>query len=261
MTDTARARRRDPAGDDAARAPRRGLLLGPPLLHLNEPAIAPLGEAKPNTEAFRLLAARTRPRRPRASPRPTRSCSSALFDGAPDGVDLAELRERGCAKVDLGQGEAPHAEGNFAHGADRRAAATLRRAVLRAARRGRRHGAGERFPLALITPKTHLFLNSTFANQAPPARRPARAVRRRASRRRRRARRSPTAPACAPQRPRRVHVRRARLRRHPPGRDRRADGLVERRLRRAGGAQATTSQRLTELGTRRPSTTTGSRSS
>jgi anaerobic selenocysteine-containing dehydrogenase len=26
-------------------------------------------------------------------------------------------------------------------------------------------GLGERFPLALITPKTHLFLNSTFANQ------------------------------------------------------------------------------------------------
>ena len=31
----------------------------------------------------------------------------------------------------------------------------------------------ERYPLALITPKTHLFLNSTFANQAPPALGPA----------------------------------------------------------------------------------------
>ena len=33
----------------------------------------------------------------------------------------------------------------------------------------------ERYPLALLTPKTHLFLNSTFANRRSPARRAARA--------------------------------------------------------------------------------------
>ena len=76
-------------------------------------------------------------------------------------------------KIDLGQGPAPHADGGFGTPtASSRCAPTLAErghrpaAVLRPAGGGRRTRAlAERFPLALITPKTHLFLNSTFANQ------------------------------------------------------------------------------------------------
>jgi anaerobic selenocysteine-containing dehydrogenase len=72
-----------------------------------------------------------------------------------------ELRERGWLKIDLGQGSTPHAEGRFG------------RVSGKAKLHARYDPPGEvadaalaeRYPLALITPKTHLFLNSTFANQ------------------------------------------------------------------------------------------------
>ena len=94
MTDTAALRRRGAAGDDPARAPRRRVLLGPPLLHLNEPAIEPLGEAKPNTETFRLLAARMGLERPARSPRPTRTCSRSCCAARP-----AACRSSRCASA------------------------------------------------------------------------------------------------------------------------------------------------------------------
>ena len=81
---------------------------------LNEPAIAPLGEARRNSEIFRLLA-RTAGLRPTpASTRATSRCSRALLEGDPAGIGLAGLRERGWAKIDRGQGPTPHAEGGFA---------------------------------------------------------------------------------------------------------------------------------------------------
>jgi anaerobic selenocysteine-containing dehydrogenase len=122
----------------------------------NEPAIEPLGEAKPNTEAFRLIAARLGLDDPCF-----RETDAELLDAALDGFDEGELRTRGWHKVDLGQGPVPHAEGGFGtetgrvtlH-ADYEPPAEVADAAL-----------SERFPLAMITPKTHLFLNSTFANQ------------------------------------------------------------------------------------------------
>src|SRR3954470_4725192 len=74
----------------------------------NEPAIEPQGEAKPNTETFRLLAARL-------------GLSDACFDDSDEalvdqllaGFDEGDLRTRGWRKVDLGQGPTPHAEGRF----------------------------------------------------------------------------------------------------------------------------------------------------
>lgn len=62
---------------------------------------------------------------------------------------------------DLGQGPAPHADGGFGTESGRMA---LRAAYVPAAEVAD-SALAERFPLALITPKTHLFLNSTFANQ------------------------------------------------------------------------------------------------
>ena len=122
----------------------------------NEPAIAPVGEAKPNTETFRLLAARLGLDDPVFRETDQELADELLADFDEDG-----LRERGWTKIDLGQGPAPHADGGFATESGK--------LVLRAdyVRPGEVADValGERFPLALVTPKTHLFLNSTFANQ------------------------------------------------------------------------------------------------
>jgi anaerobic selenocysteine-containing dehydrogenase len=122
----------------------------------NEPAIEPLGEAKPNTEAFRLIAARLGLDDPCF-----RESDAELVDAALDGFDEGELRTRGWQKIDLGQGPVPHAEGGFGTETGRAALHASYEPPAEVA-----DGAlAERFPLAMITPKTHLFLNSTFANQ------------------------------------------------------------------------------------------------
>jgi len=122
----------------------------------NEPAIEPRGEAKPNTETFRLLGRRLGLDDPCFS-----DSDEQLVDQLLAGFAEGGLRERGWRKIDLGQGAAPHAEGGFGTPTGR---AALRADYLPPAEVG--DGAlAERFPLAMITPKTHLFLNSTFANQ------------------------------------------------------------------------------------------------
>jgi anaerobic selenocysteine-containing dehydrogenase len=122
----------------------------------NEPAIEPLGEAKPNTEAFRLLAEHLGLDDPCF-----RESDEQLVEALLEGFEENGLRERGWTKVDLGQGPTPHAEGGFGTESGR--------ALLHARYEPPAEVAdaclAERFPLALITPKTHLFLNSTFANQ------------------------------------------------------------------------------------------------
>ncbi|HLF41007.1 MAG TPA: molybdopterin-dependent oxidoreductase, partial [Acidimicrobiia bacterium] len=78
----------------------------------NEPAIAPQGEAKPNTEIFRLLAARLGLDDPCFTESDEEILASVL-GRAPGGLDVSLLAGRGWAKVDLGQGPAPHADGGF----------------------------------------------------------------------------------------------------------------------------------------------------
>jgi len=125
-------------------------------LTFNEPAIEPQGEAKPNTEAFRLIAARLGLDDPLF-----RETDQELVDQLLAGFDEGELRTRGWRKVDLGQGPIPHAEGGFGTETGR---VTLHANYLPPVEVADA-ALAERFPLALITPKTHLFLNSTFANQ------------------------------------------------------------------------------------------------
>jgi len=125
-------------------------------LTFNEPAIEPQGEAKPNTETFRLLAARLGFDDPCFS-----DSDDQLLDALLDGFDEGDLRTRGWHKIDLGQGPIPHAEGGFGTETGR---VTLHADYLPPAEVADAELA-ERFPLAMITPKTHLFLNSTFANQ------------------------------------------------------------------------------------------------
>jgi anaerobic selenocysteine-containing dehydrogenase len=121
----------------------------------NEPAIEPLGEAKPNTEAFRLLAARLGLDDPCF-----RESDRELVDALLAGFEEGELRTRGWHKIDLGQGPVPHAEGGFGTASGK---VTLH-ADYEPPREVADARLAERFPLAMITPKTHLFLNSTFAN-------------------------------------------------------------------------------------------------
>jgi anaerobic selenocysteine-containing dehydrogenase len=122
----------------------------------NEPAIEPLGEAKPNTETFRLIAARLGLDDPCF-----RESDRELVDALLGGFDEGDLRVRGWRKIDLGQGPAPHANGGFGTETGKvrlRAEYVPPVEVADVALAGR-------FPLAMVTPKTHLFLNSTFANQ------------------------------------------------------------------------------------------------
>jgi anaerobic selenocysteine-containing dehydrogenase len=122
----------------------------------NEPAIEPLGEAKPNTEIFRLIAARLGLDDPLF-----RETDEQLVDRLLAGFEENGLRERGWTKIDLGQGPTPHAAGGFGTANGRIA---LRAEYVPPAEVSDEVLA-ESFPLALVTPKTHLFLNSTFANQ------------------------------------------------------------------------------------------------
>jgi anaerobic selenocysteine-containing dehydrogenase len=122
----------------------------------SEPAIDPLGEAKPNTETFRLIAERLGFTDPCFADTDEELVAQLLSGFEEDG-----LRERGWQKIDLGQGPVPHAEGGFGTQSGKVAL----RAGYEPPAEVTDTDLAERFPLALITPKTHLFLNSTFANQ------------------------------------------------------------------------------------------------
>jgi anaerobic selenocysteine-containing dehydrogenase len=122
----------------------------------NEPAVEPRGEAKSNTEAFRLLAARLGLDDPCF-----RDSDQQLVDALLADFDEGDLRTRGWHKIDLGQGPTPHAEGGFGTETGRVTLHADYEPPVEVAD----DELAERFPLAMITPKTHLFLNSTFANQ------------------------------------------------------------------------------------------------
>ncbi len=138
----------------------------------NEPAIEPRGEAVPNTEAFRRIAAALGLDAPIFS-ETDEELVAKLLAGDPGGIGLAEMRERGFAKVVHGKGDAPHADGGFGTATGKLQLETPFLAEVGVdpvpfydppAELGD-SALAARFPLALLTPKTHLFLNSTFPNQ------------------------------------------------------------------------------------------------
>jgi anaerobic selenocysteine-containing dehydrogenase len=131
----------------------------------NAPAIAPRGDARPNTEIFRLLAAGLGVDDPCFAETDEQMLEAALGRA----VDADELRARGWVKLDHGRGDAPHAEGGFT---TRSGKLELASSLL--AERGidalpffdpPAEAAQSPYPLSMLTPKTHLFLNSTFSNQ------------------------------------------------------------------------------------------------
>ncbi len=131
---------------------------------LNRPAIAPLGEARPNTWIFRQLAARMGFDDPCFAEDDEALCRQAFGER----VDFNLLLEQGFASVALP--EAPFAEGGFPTPSGR-----CEFFSERLARQGLdglpdhlpNHeplGSDPRHPLAMISPPARNFLNSTFVN-------------------------------------------------------------------------------------------------
>jgi anaerobic selenocysteine-containing dehydrogenase len=131
---------------------------------LNRPAIAPLGEAKPNTQIFRELAARMGFSEACFQDDDLALCAAAYGDK----IDFGELMERGFATLPLP--DAPFAEGGFPTPSGK-----CEFFSERLARQGldglpdhvpnhEAAGSSPRYPLAMISPPARNFLNSSFVN-------------------------------------------------------------------------------------------------
>jgi molybdopterin guanine dinucleotide-containing S/N-oxide reductase-like protein len=142
----------------------------------NSPAIAPLGEALPNTEVFRRLAARMGFAEDCFGDSDEEICRQALESSNPNmqGIEWDSLKEKGWQRLNVPERFAPFAQGNFgtpsrkcefysetakAMGMDPLPAyVPPREAALSNPR------LAKAYPLALISPPNRHFLNSSFAN-------------------------------------------------------------------------------------------------
>ena len=131
---------------------------------LNRPAVAPLGQARPNSAVFRELAARMGFDEPCFADGDEAMCRQAFGDR----VDYQQLLEQGFATLQIPQ--APFAEGGFPTPSGK-----CEFFSERLARQGQdglpdhlpNHelaGSSSRYPLAMISPPARNFLNSTFPN-------------------------------------------------------------------------------------------------
>lgn len=145
-------------------------------VQLNEPAIAPLGEAVPNTELFRRLAKAMGFTDPCFSDSDEELVRQALGSGSPylAGITLERLKQAHMIKVQ--RAPAPFAEGGFktASGKVEFYSEALARAghdpvvdyVPPAESVDGSPELAQNYPLNLVSPAAHHFLNSTFANMA-----------------------------------------------------------------------------------------------
>jgi anaerobic selenocysteine-containing dehydrogenase len=131
---------------------------------LNRPAIAPLGDAKPNTQIFRELAARMGLIEPRLSDSDEALCRQAYGDA----VDFEALLAQGFAT--LPTADAPFAQGNFPTPSGkceffsaRLAAQGLDGLPDHVPNHEVAHSTSA-YPLAMISPPARNFLNSSFVN-------------------------------------------------------------------------------------------------
>jgi anaerobic selenocysteine-containing dehydrogenase len=131
---------------------------------LNQPAIAPVGQALPNTEIFRRLAARMGYTEPGFAEDDESLCRAAFGDA----IDFDRLLTQGFAPLPVP--DAPFAEGGFQTPSGR-----CEFFSERLARQGLdglpdhvpNHevaGSSARYPLAMISPPARHFLNSSFVN-------------------------------------------------------------------------------------------------
>ena len=165
-------------------------------LTLNEPAVEPLGEAVPNTELFRRLAGAMGFDDPFWKRSDEQMAVDALDWSSPvlEGIDLAGLRQTGFARIKVGSPDdfVPHREGNFPTPSGKlefkSSMAEVGNMVLPLFRQGyAAMQSGEaldplpnyiprnespdtnpalaaRYPLSMVSPKSHAFLNSSFGN-------------------------------------------------------------------------------------------------
>ncbi len=144
-------------------------------LALNRPAIAPLGESKPNSEIFRLLAQRMGFDEPCFRDDDLTIIRQALESDAPElaGVTLERLLEQGFVRLSLPDPYRPFADGRFPTPSGKCELYSERMARdgydplptyappnWEAEVRSERAAGG----LLLISPPAHAFLNSTFVN-------------------------------------------------------------------------------------------------
>jgi anaerobic selenocysteine-containing dehydrogenase len=141
----------------------------------NNPAIEPLGEALPNTEIFRRLAARMGFGEPCFRDSDDEIAAVAFEpSGATASIDWRSLKEQGWQRLDLPTPYAPFAEGGFPtpSGKCELFSETLRAMGLNPLPdyvppyEGPLDGSAlaARYPLAMISPPARNFLNSTFVN-------------------------------------------------------------------------------------------------
>lgn len=131
---------------------------------LNRPAIAPLGQARPNTQIFRELAQRMGFDDPCFADDDETLCRQAYGDA----VDFDILLRDGYASLPLP--EAPFAEGGFPTPSGKcelfseRLCAMGRDGLPEVLPNHEAIGSDPRYPLAMISPPARHFLNSTFVN-------------------------------------------------------------------------------------------------
>lgn len=131
---------------------------------LNQPAIAPVGEARTNTQVFRDLAARLGFDDPCFRETDESLCRRAFGDQ----VDFELLRQQGFASLQVP--DAPFADGRFPTASGRCEFFSER--LARAGLDGlpdhlpnyEPAGSSTRYPLAMISPPARNFLNSSFVN-------------------------------------------------------------------------------------------------
>ncbi len=140
----------------------------------NEPAVAPLGQARPNADIFRDLARRMGLRHPALEASDEDIVRDAIDWSDPrlGGLDLAGLRRRGWAKLVVP--DAPFADGGFPTPSGKCELYSARLAaqgldplpdwVPPHESAASAPALARRYPLALITPPARNFLNSTFVN-------------------------------------------------------------------------------------------------
>ena len=134
-------------------------------LSLSRPAIAPVGESKPNTEVFRLLARRMGLTQPCLTESDEEMARHALKWDHPHlrGISFERLEREGSVRLSVDDPFAPFARGGFPTPSGR--------SELFADYVPPREGPtsnperARTYPLAFISPPAHHFLNSTFSAQ------------------------------------------------------------------------------------------------
>lgn len=145
-------------------------------LTINEPAVAPQHEAKCNTEVFRLLASRLGFAEDCFKDSDEEIARQAIAVDHPSfaGITLEGLRERGWMRLSVPEDFTPFAEGNFptptgkcelfSERLEKEGLPAVPEFIPPHESKQSAPALAAKYPLALLTPAAHAFLNSSFAN-------------------------------------------------------------------------------------------------